>query len=111
MSGAKHAAVPRFRVIFGLLGLRISRSLPAATPAELVQATFLGAATIEVVHLSRTSQVQTGGSVPASTPHGSQGTQAYEGDDVVSGGLLRTHRATFRVSGRPGRLAVAGARA
>ena len=24
--------------------------------------------------------------VPVSTPHGSQGTQAYKGDDVVSGG-------------------------
>ena len=46
-----------------------------------------------------------------STPHGSQGTQAYKGADVVSGGLPRTRRATFRVHGRPGRLAVAGARA
>ena len=46
-----------------------------------------------------------------STPHGSQGTQAYKGADVVSGGLPRTRRATFRVLGRPGRLAVAGARA
>ena len=51
------------------------------------------------------------GSVPVSTPHGSQGTQAYQGADVVSGGLPRTRRVTFRVPGRPGRLAVAGARA
>ena len=50
-----------------------------------------------------------GGSVSVSTPHGSQGTQAYKGDDVVSGGLPQTRRATFRVSGRPGRLTVAGA--
>jgi hypothetical protein len=47
--------------------------------------------------------------VSVSTPHGSQGTQAYKGDDVVSGGLPQTRRATFRVSGRPGRLTVAGA--
>ncbi len=41
-------------------------------------------------------------------PHGSQGTQAYQGDDIMSGGLPRTRRAIFGVSGRPGRLAVAG---
>ena len=43
-----------------------------------------------------------GGRVPVSTPHDSQGTQAYQGADVGSGGLPRTRRATFRVSGARG---------
>jgi hypothetical protein len=45
--------------------------------------------------------VDGGRSVPVSTPHGSQGTQAYQGDDVVSGGLPRTRRATLRGSSLP----------
>jgi hypothetical protein len=38
---------------------------------------------------------RTVGRVSVSTPHGSQGTQAFKADDVASGGLPRTRRAIF----------------